>query len=380
MTDTAQNSPRRPTLFLVGVIGAALAALGGMLGVHDGSIWRLPHVVGARVETALTAAGLGGVEVHMAGQRAVLRGIVDDESSVEAARRAALSSIGSGGAWEGAVTSVDTSGLAVGRVDRPYLWSVRRDGQRVVLSGAAPSEAARADLMGAAAAAFPNADTVDEMHVAGGAPSPRFASVAAQAVRAVARLSSGEARIADRQIVFIGDGGQDAVESLRRAFENPPTPFRTRLDVTIDGLNLAHPELQGLNLQSGDPQACAAAFGRLLETNVINFATGSAAVDPSSRRLLDGLASVALRCDRFTIEVAGHTDDQGGRDHNMDLSLRRAEAVADYLASQGVARSRLNARGYGPDRPRASNATPAGQAANRRIEFGVSDQQRGAAP
>jgi OOP family OmpA-OmpF porin len=80
---------------------------------------------------------------------------------------------------------------------------------------------------------------------------------------------------------------------------------------------------------------------------------------------------VALRCDRFSIEVAGHTDSLGGRDLNMELSARRAEAVAAYLAGQGVARARLSARGYGPDRPRVSNATPEGQAANRRIEFNV---------
>jgi outer membrane protein OmpA-like peptidoglycan-associated protein len=110
----------------------------------------------------------------------------------------------------------------------------------------------------------------------------------------------------------------------------------------------------------------------MMERNVINFAAGSSAIDPSSRAVLDALASVALRCDRFSIEVAGHTDNQGGRELNMDLSRQRADAVAVYLSGQGVARSRLTARGYGPDRPRSSNATPAGQAANRRIEFYVS--------
>ena len=99
--------------------------------------------------------------------------------------------------------------------------------------------------------------------------------------------------------------------------------------------------------------------------------TGSAQIDQESRRLLDNLVSVALRCDRFMIEIAGHTDNVGARAANLDLSLRRAEAVRAYLAGQGVARDRLRAQGYGPDRPRASNATAVGQAANRRIEFTV---------
>jgi OOP family OmpA-OmpF porin len=141
--------------------------------------------------------------------------------------------------------------------------------------------------------------------------------------------------------------------------------------LTIDGLDLDNPELQGLNLASGDAETCERAFDRMMERNVINFAQGSAAIDPSSRQILNALASVALRCDRFSIEVAGHTDNQGGRELNMDLSRARADAVAAYLSGQGVSRSRLTARGYGPDRPRMSNASAAGQAANRRIEFYV---------
>ncbi|MBX3510599.1 MAG: OmpA family protein [Hyphomonadaceae bacterium] len=363
---------RRPSLFVIGAAGAALAALAGMLGVHGGSVWRLPQVLEQRVETALQAAGQGGLEVRMDGQRAILSGIVEEQGAIANAQRAALAAAGAGGPWAGGVTHVDVAGVAVGRFDRPYFWSVRREGARVVLSGAVPSDAARADLMSTAAAAFPNAETVDDMHVAGGAASARFGEIARRMLRGLARLSSGEARIADSQIAFIGDGGEEAVAALRREFANPPAPFRARLDVTTDGLDTAHPELQGLNLQTGDAQTCEAAFERLTERNVINFAPGSAAIDPSSRQLLDALASVALRCDRFTIEVAGHTDDQGGRELNMALSQRRAETVVSYLASQGVARSRLTARGYGADRPRASNATPAGQAANRRIEFNVS--------
>jgi OOP family OmpA-OmpF porin len=176
----------------------------------------------------------------------------------------------------------------------------------------------------------------------------------------------------NEQLAFIGDGTQQGVDALRSLFANPPPPFHVRLDVTIDGLDVGHPELQGLNLANGNAETCQHAFQRVMERNVINFPSGSATIDPSSRRLLDALASVALRCDRFTIEVAGHTDNNGEHDMNMRLSQARADAVAGYLEQQGVERARLIARGYGPDRPRADNATGAGQAANRRIEFNVS--------
>lgn len=355
----------------IGVGGAVLAMIAGMAAPHDGAVWRMPHVLEERVAAALSAAGHPGLDIDMDGQRALLRGIVENEDDIAAARDAALTAAGPGGPWNGGVTSVDVSGLAVGPVERPYAWSVRREPARIVLSGAVPSEDTRAELLQTAQAVFPNFEPVDDMRVAGGAPSSKFAEVARAAVRALAGLNTGEARIVDAHIAFIGDGGQDGVAALRRAFAEPPAPFRTRLAVTVDGLDLEHPELQGLNLVNSDAETCERAFDRLMERNVINFAAGSAAIDPSSRQVLDSLASVALRCDRFSIEVAGHTDNQGSRETNMQLSRERADAVANYLAAQGVARARLSARGYGPDRPRVSNATPTGQANNRRIEFYV---------
>lgn len=370
MMDGMETSRR--TLMLAGGAGALVAALLGLLAPHGGAVWRVPQALEQRAAAALSASGYGGLDIDMRGQRVVLSGFVEDEADIEAARRAALTSAGAGGAWAGGVTSVDVSGVAVGPIERPYAWSARRDGERVVLIGPVPSEAARAGLMAAAAETLPNAEAVDEMRVAGGAASPYFTDMARAAVRQLANLRQGEARIVDDQIVFIGDASGAGAEALARAFADPPAPFRARLEVTIDGLDVAHPELQGLNLVTGDAETCERAFGRLMERNVITFAPGSAAIDPSSRRILNALASVAFRCDRFTIEVAGHTDNIGAREMNMQLSQRRADAVASYLAAQGVARSRLVSRGYGPDQPRMSNATPEGQAANRRIEFYVS--------
>lgn len=359
-------------MFWIGAAGAALAMIAGLFGAHDGSVWRLPRSLDTRVETALGGAGLPGLEVRMSGQRAVLGGIVESEADIEAARHAALTAAGAGGAWVGGVTSVDASGVNIGAFERPFSWSVRREENRVVLSGAVPSEAARATLMSAATASFPNAEAIDQMRVVGGAPAAAFTDVARHAIIELATLQSGEVRIVDNQIAIIGDGAGEVVDALEQRYADPPAPFRARLAITIDGLDVAHPELQGLNLANGRADTCTQAFARLMDRNVINFAPGSAAIDPSSRQLLGALATVALRCDRFTIEVSGHTDNQGGRELNMQLSNARAEAVTAYLASQGVARTRLRPQGLGPDRPRASNATPAGQAQNRRIEFSVS--------
>ncbi|MEZ5962097.1 MAG: hypothetical protein R3C30_16985 [Hyphomonadaceae bacterium] len=115
--------------------------------------------------------------------------------------------------------------------------------------------------MAEAAQAFQDLEAVDE-HVAGGVASPRFSEMARRAVRAVAELNTGEARI-DGGIVVIGDGAQPGVTLVRDALEEPPAPFRSRLAVTVDGLDVDHPELQGLNLNDGDAETCERAFDRL---------------------------------------------------------------------------------------------------------------------
>jgi OmpA-OmpF porin, OOP family len=71
------------------------------------------------------------------------------------------------------------------------------------------------------------------------------------------------------------------------------------------------------------------------------------------------------------VEVAGHTDDIGGREENMGFSRRRAATVMAYLVSKGVSADRLVSNGYGPDKPVADNRTPEGRAANRRVQFNI---------
>jgi hypothetical protein len=71
------------------------------------------------------------------------------------------------------------------------------------------------------------------------------------------------------------------------------------------------------------------------------------------------------------VRVEGHTDNRGSRSYNLDLSNRRAKSVMEYLNKKGVAPKRLKFRGYGFDKPVATNATPLGRAKNRRVEFNL---------
>ncbi|SDK64495.1 WD40-like Beta Propeller Repeat [Catalinimonas alkaloidigena] len=75
------------------------------------------------------------------------------------------------------------------------------------------------------------------------------------------------------------------------------------------------------------------------------------------------------------IEISGHTDYIGSDAYNKALSQRRAEAVYSYLVKNGIAKDRLTAKGYGEERPTASNETEEGRAQNRRVEFSILEME-----
>lgn len=99
-----------------------------------------------------------------------------------------------------------------------------------------------------------------------------------------------------------------------------------------------------------------------------NFETGKAQLLPAAYRTLNRLADVMKNNPETRWRIEGHTDSRGSDQSNMILSQKRAEAVADYLASMGVDRSRLVIVPYGKTRPIAPNNTAEGRAMNRRVE------------
>jgi len=102
----------------------------------------------------------------------------------------------------------------------------------------------------------------------------------------------------------------------------------------------------------------------------ITFDTGKDTIRAESYPVLNEVAQVLIaHPEQKHIRVEGHTDNAGSAALNKRLSQRRAQSVVRYLAQHGVARERLSARGYGPERPIASNGTPLGRAKNRRVEF-----------
>jgi OOP family OmpA-OmpF porin len=103
----------------------------------------------------------------------------------------------------------------------------------------------------------------------------------------------------------------------------------------------------------------------------VNFAFDSDQIDPASAVVLDVVAETLASRPGIRVRVEGHTDSMGSESYNQGLSQRRAEAVRRYLVGQGIAASRIEARGFGESRPEASNDTAEGRALNRRVALEV---------
>lgn len=115
--------------------------------------------------------------------------------------------------------------------------------------------------------------------------------------------------------------------------------------------------------QSGD--------GILVNLPDVTFAVNSTEITPSFQATLDKVAQSMIQYPNSLIDVYGHTDSTGSDAYNLDLSKRRADAVARYLISRGVASARIQTQGMGESQPVASNDTPEGRALNRRVEIKI---------
>ena len=109
----------------------------------------------------------------------------------------------------------------------------------------------------------------------------------------------------------------------------------------------------------------------------ILFDSDSDRIAPESRETLDQIARILLRQSRLKLLIYAHTDDVGDEDANRELSERRAKSVKSYLAGKGVPPPSMRFRGFGSERPIADNATEAGRAKNRRVEFRLTTREWG---
>ncbi|PWQ93153.1 OmpA family protein [Leucothrix arctica] len=124
-------------------------------------------------------------------------------------------------------------------------------------------------------------------------------------------------------------------------------------------------------MATSKPAATQNTTRRLTLNGSATFKTGSSRLSADGKTKLNSLAR-SLSAANTTITrllIEGHTDSSGSASTNQVLSLKRANAVADYLAQQGLMRSSMTTVGLGESTPVADNKTKAGRAQNRRVEI-----------
>ncbi|WMJ74860.1 OmpA family protein [Cytophagaceae bacterium ABcell3] len=114
--------------------------------------------------------------------------------------------------------------------------------------------------------------------------------------------------------------------------------------------------------------------GKSINLDNIFFETGKAILRKESYEELDRVVRLLKTNTSINIEIAGHTDDVGNADFNKALSLDRAKAVSNYFKQKGIDEKRISSKGYGMEKPIASNETEEGRSKNRRVEFTIIDK------
>lgn len=112
------------------------------------------------------------------------------------------------------------------------------------------------------------------------------------------------------------------------------------------------------------------------ENSNVRFDYNKASLTADAKTNLQKLIPIFNEYPDTNIMVVGYTDSIGSQEYNLPLSEKRAASVTDYLREQGIAASRLSSMGQGKLSPRADNATEAGRAQNRRVEFAITANEK----
>jgi len=335
------TSPGPRLWLLCMALGPALVAAVAVTVQQDG----IENDLSRRSSAALSAAGLSGVGVSFDGRDATLTGVPTGAEARASSIVRELSGVRTAG--------VGRSGSSPSAVD------LALRGGTITVVATVPTDLARRELVDAVRAASPDRAVEDLVTVrpgTGGIDVGRLGALAAA-------LAAGEG---DRTLSY-GTG-------ITLTGSVPSQQARSAAVAAVRAAAQGEAVDDRLVVAATDARSATAIQARmdaLLEAAPIRFDSGS---DRLSRRATDTIAKIAALLGRHPqarILVAGHTDNRGSKSMSQPLSDRRAGNVVRELVRLGVDAGRTQAKGYGESRPAASNATPDGRAANRRVEIEV---------
>jgi outer membrane protein OmpA-like peptidoglycan-associated protein/flagellar hook assembly protein FlgD len=157
------------------------------------------------------------------------------------------------------------------------------------------------------------------------------------------------------------DGISDKGELVESA-----TDYTMTLTVTDNAGNLTQ---SAPSVISVDILVIVTERGLKIRISNIQFDYDKAVILPQGKKILNRVATIFEKYEKYKVLIEGHTDDIGNDDYNLKLSERRAQAVFDYLVSKGIDKDRLKVRGMGETSPFVPNKDSESRRKNRRVEF-----------
>ncbi len=174
---------------------------------------------------------------------------------------------------------------------------------------------------------------------------------------AVLMLLEGELDINEEQFILRGTAED---EQIKKAIEDNLNNRRDEIDPLALVTEIAIADTM--------TAACRSMLNAVINENTINFAVDSAVVSDEFAGTITAFSRLLSECPGILL-IEAHADHDGSENYNLQLSQRRARAVADSIASQGIATDRLHLFHYGETRPIASNESTGDKTYNRRVEI-----------
>ncbi len=334
--------------------------------------------MGASIEEALSTAGFDDVKVEMKGNVAHLTGEALSEEglkeAVDLATKAQCTACKNAKpSWHKVKSAMAVKApppAPVINTVSPFVFSAtkRADGS-ILLDGYVSSDNELQRVLREANTLFPDQVVNDELVVAEGAPNAAWGDIISKYLPMLVDLQSGSLVLDDAQSLLAGTAADEAMRNRILSARGETLGYNEIVNISVPN---AAPVFAGT---VGSQGLCQKLFDELKGDTKITFNTDSDVISGASFELLNSLASAAKQCPSFQVKIDGHTDNVGVPIYNVDLSQRRAQRVVDYLVLQDVNVESLYSEGFGEAKPMATNETPEGRAANRRIEFTVTKSE-----
>lgn len=227
---------------------------------------------------------------------------------------------------------------------------------RVVISGAVPSEAAKAALLTRLQELYGTGQIIDQLTISDVTTPPNWSTqIPKLLTNNLKSISKGQLSVDGNNVAVHGEVNSEAV---RQAIANDFAGALGPNYVVKNGLRVT--------------AASQTILDQALANRVVEFETGSAMLTESGKLVLNDMVDALKKANAKKVEIIGHTDNQGSQAYNLALSRSRADAVKTYLVAKGIATGLIATSGMGADQPVVPNTTDEGRKRNRRIEFRVS--------